>query len=61
VSHVGQSYCYGFEETEDRRPFQGIACTLHGIDKYAEIDYLVAAESRGVMHADGSFLADGVW
>ena len=61
VPHIGQGNCHGLEQTEYRRPFHGIGCALHGIDEYAEIDYLIVAESRGMIHADGSFLSDCVW
>jgi hypothetical protein len=47
--------------TPNFTPCQESWCTLSRIDEYAEIDDLIAAESRGIMHSDGSFLADKVW
>ena len=61
LNSLRSPHCRGLEKAEDRRSFQGSGRTLSGIDKYAEIDYLVAAESRLMIHADGSFLVDRVW
>ena len=61
MPHVGQRYCHGFEEAEYRRPSEETRISLDRINQDAEIDYLITAESRGMIHVDGSFLLDGVW